>query len=60
MEICMLTVSDSEHDMGDTVGDNEGTLSDVAEGGQRGKGAGNNLATGPPSRKGWKSLEIAG
>jgi hypothetical protein len=26
VEICMLTVSDSEHDMGDTVGDNEDAL----------------------------------
>src|SRR5260221_14717501 len=46
VEICMLTISNSEHDMGDTVKDNKDTLLDVAEGGIVWERAGNNLVTG--------------
>jgi hypothetical protein len=51
VEIYVLTVRDNEHDSEHDVGDNEVALSDVAEGGQRGKARGshtdepgNNLA----------------
>ena len=57
VKICMLTISDSEHDMGDTMRDNKDALSDVAEGGKVWEGAGNNLAMGLPSRTS-EELEI--
>ena len=60
VEICMLTVRDSEHDIGDTVGDNEDALSDVAEGGTAREKAGEQLSDGAGLPKGWESQEIAG
>ncbi len=50
VEICMLTISNSEHDMGNTVKDNKDTLLDVAKGGIVWEWAGNNLVTGPLSQ----------